>query len=77
MLSFVSSEYVYVGLRLVPLAILGTDVMPLSEVWNSTCWKFDGFAGGGAYGDLIFAMLDVGRVYMLQVKICIGVDMGG
>ena len=35
---FVSAGAVDGGFRLYPLAVLGTDVIPLSEVWNSTCW---------------------------------------
>ena len=34
---FVSAGAVDGGFRLYPLAVLGTDVIPLSEVWNSTC----------------------------------------
>ena len=64
------------GFRLVPLAVLVADIIFLSEVWNSTCWQFGGFPGGGAYGAMIFAMIEFGRVYVLPVKIVIGLDMG-
>ena len=35
MLIFVPAGVVDGGFRLIPLAVLGTDVMSLSEVWNS------------------------------------------
>ena len=54
MLTFVSEGVVDGGFRLVPLAVLGADFMLLSEVYNSTCWKFDGFEGGGAYVAIFF-----------------------
>ena len=77
MFTFVSVGVVYGGYRLVPLSFLGTYVMPLSEFWNSTCWKLDGSVGVGDGVYLIFSMVDVGRVYLLPVKIGIGVYMGG
>ena len=77
MLPFVSAGVVDGGFRLVPLYFLGTDVMPLSEVWNSTCWKFGGFAGGGDDGALVFSMVYIGHLYLLPLNIGISVDIGG
>ena len=45
-----SAGVVYGSFRLYPFSVLGNDVMYLSEVCNSTGWRFDGFAGGGAGG---------------------------
>ena len=65
------------GFRLLPLDVLGTDVVLLSEVFNSTCWNFDDFAGGETDGSLIFEMVEVGHVYLFLVKFGIGIDIGG
>ena len=38
--------------------------------------KLDDFAGGGSGGAMIFAMVDVRRVYLLPVNIGNGIEMG-
>ena len=69
MLNFLSSVVVDGGFRLNIVDLLGTDFLFSSEFWNSTCWKLDGFAGGGAVGVIIFANIDIGRVYLSPVNI--------
>ena len=77
MLTFVSESVVDGGFRITLLAFLGTGFLFSSEFWNSTCWKLDEFAGGGAGGAMIFAMVDAGRVYLLPMNIGNGIDMVG
>ena len=76
MLNFVSEVAENVGFRLIPVDFLGTCLLLSSEVWNSTCWNLDGFAGAGDFGTIVFSKVDVGRVYLSPVNIGSGVDMG-